>query len=228
MTLLERALPQSRDASRHALATRAKTSHIGRDGAIFRQGDRMPMVLLLDGHGAFRRTTADGKVLIVGVANPGALIGLTSMSGVIGMVEMVALTDAVVATWDGEDLRDLVGEDPELGLDVIDSLSLFLVILTEKLDGYLHQGARRRVIRVLARHRELFFAEPPVLSRAHLPGLVGTSREMTGRVLRDLEREGAIARVGRAGLRLLDADRLSEVPEDDEPTTLNDRRGTFT
>ena len=36
-----------------------------------------------------------------------------------------------------------------------------------------------------------------------LPELVATSREMTGRVVRDLEREGVIARVGRRGLRLL-------------------------
>jgi hypothetical protein len=37
---------------------------------------------------------------------------------------------------------------------------------------------------------------------------VGTSREMTGRVIRQLEREGTIARVGRTGLRLLDPQRL--------------------
>jgi CRP-like cAMP-binding protein len=47
-----------------------------------------------------------------------------------------------------------------------------------------------------------------LLSRAHLPSLVGTSREMTGRVLRELEREGTVARVGRTGLRLLRPDLL--------------------
>ena len=57
-------------------------------------------------------------------------------------------------------------------------------------------------------NRDLFFADPPVLSRSHLPALVGTSREMTGRVLRQLEREGMVARVGRNGLRLLRPDRL--------------------
>ena len=61
---------------------------------------------------------------------------------------------------------------------------------------------------ILARHRELFFGEPAVLTRAHLPGLVGTSREMTGQVLRQLEREGTVARVGRTGLKLLRPDQL--------------------
>ena len=47
-----------------------------------------------------------------------------------------------------------------------------------------------------------------MLTRSHLPGLVGTSREMTARVLRQLEREGTVERYGRTGLRLLRPDRL--------------------
>jgi CRP-like cAMP-binding protein len=78
----------------------------------------------------------------------------------------------------------------------------------ERIEGFLHQDARLRVMRVLARHRDLFFGDSPVLTRAHLPGLVGTSREMTGHVLRQLEREGTLARVGRAGLKLLQPERL--------------------
>jgi hypothetical protein len=42
-----------------------------------------------------------------------------------------------------------------------------------------------------------------------LPALVGTTREMTGRVLRQLEREGTIQRFGRGGLRLLRPDDLN-------------------
>jgi CRP-like cAMP-binding protein len=66
------------------------------------------------------------------------------------------------------------------------------------------------VLRVLARDRELFFCDPAVLNRTHLPGLVGTSREMTRRVLRQLEREGTLARVGSTGLQLLQPTRLEE------------------
>lgn len=77
-----------------------------------------------------------------------------------------------------------------------------------RIEGFLHQDARRRALRVLAQHRELFFGEPPVLTRAHLPGLVGTSREMTGHVLRELESEGTVMPVGRVGLQLLRPDQL--------------------
>ena len=79
LPLLERALPHSRDDSRRTLVNRARIARIGRQGLIFKQGDRMPLVLIVDGHAAFQRTTVEGRLLIVGVANPGALIGLTSM-----------------------------------------------------------------------------------------------------------------------------------------------------
>jgi CRP-like cAMP-binding protein len=109
-----------------------------------------------------------------------------------------------VAAWPGAAVRELAAADADLALDVIDRLASLLTVITERLDGFLHQDARRRVLRVLARYRDLFFADPPILTRAQLPALVGTSREMTSRVLRALEREGTIARVGRTRLMLLD------------------------
>ena len=120
----------------------------------------------------------------------------------------MALTDGDVVLWNGTDVRRLAASDSSLALEVIDRMAEFLASLAERMDGFLHQDARRRVIRVLNRHRDLFFADPAVLSRSHLPGLVGTSREMTGRVLRELEREGTVARVGRTGLTLLRPDLL--------------------
>jgi CRP-like cAMP-binding protein len=150
---------------------------------------------------------------MVGIAYPGGIFGITSVSATISSVEMIALTDVEAMTWRGDVFRRVIANDPDLALVVIDRLSAFLNLLTEKVDGFLHQDARRRVIRILARHRDLFFSEPPVLTRTHLPGLVGTSREMTGRVLRELERESIVRRVGRTGLRLLDSGPLDEEGE---------------
>ena len=48
-----------------------------------------------------------------------------------------------------------------------------------------------------------------MVTRSYLPALVGTSREMTGRVLRQLEAEGVVERIGRGRLRLLDAAELT-------------------
>ena len=185
------------------LGQTARIDRFGAEALVFRQGDELKLTLILRGHAAFQRTTLEGQNLTLGVAGPGALYGFAGLAGIRAAVDLVTLTETEVATWSGSDLRRVASAGSGFALDAIDSLARSTSILTEKLDGFLHQNARRRVIRVLARHRDLFFEEPPVLSRSHLPGLVGTSREMTGRVLRELERDGMLARVGRTGLRMI-------------------------
>jgi CRP-like cAMP-binding protein len=206
--LVERALPGCSSATYRLMVETGRIAAVRSDELIFRQGERIPLTAMVRGHGAFRRTTVDGQVLMVDVAHPGDLFGYSSIAGTQTPVDLVALTDGDVVLWKGTDIRRIAASDTALALGVIDRMAHFLGSVTERLDGFLHQDARRRVIRVLSRHRKLFFAEPVILSRSHLPSLVGTSREMTGRVLRELEREGAVARVGRAGLRLLRPDLL--------------------
>jgi CRP-like cAMP-binding protein len=206
--LIQRSLPSAGADSLISLARTGRLRHLRINETIFAQGEEVPLVLIVRGYIAFRRTTVHGQEVTVGIANPHEMYGITSISSTVSSVEMVALTDAEVAVWRGPLFRSLAEHDAGLALDVIDRLADFLNILTYKLDSFLHQDSRRRVIRVLARHRDLFFGDPPILARAHLPGLVGTSREMTGRVLRELEREGMVARIGRTGLRLLDGERL--------------------
>jgi CRP-like cAMP-binding protein len=118
--------------------------------------------------------------------------------------DAVALTSSVAAVWRGERVRSLATTDPGLAVDILDDVLNSYEEVMGRLDSLLYQDALRRVARVLDRHADLFFADPPVLSRAQLPVLVGTSREMTGRVLRVLESRQIIARVGRDRLRLLD------------------------
>jgi CRP-like cAMP-binding protein len=170
---------------------------------IYRQGDPVPLTMILEGYGAARRTMVSGKELVSGVAPAGVLFGWSGIAAVPSSVELVALTECEIAQWRGADVRALASADPGLALAAIDSMAWSLHQTVERIEGFLHQDARLRVLRVLAQHRDLFFGQVVVLTRAHLPGLVGTSREMTGNVLRQLEREGTIARVGRAGLELL-------------------------
>ena len=206
--LIARALPGCGSQTYRLLADSARMGAIRRGELIFSQGEPIPLTLMVRGHGAFRRTTVDGQVLMVDVAQPGELFGFSCIASTHTPVDLVALTDCAVVLWKGTDIRRLAASDPALAMNVIDQMAGFLASLAERMDGFLHQDARRRVLRVLNKHRNLFFADPAVLSRSHLPALVGTSREMTGRVLRELEREGTVARLGRTGLTLLRPDLL--------------------
>ena len=201
-------LPGCRPETIERLIKTAQTRTVQPGEKIYRQGDPVPLTLILSGFGAARRTTVNGKELLGGVAPAGVLFGWSGLASVPSSVELVALTKCEIGQWRGTDVRALAAADPGLALVAIDSMAYSLHQTVERIEGFLHQDARLRVLRILARHRDLFFNEPAVLTRAHLPGLVGTSREMTGQVLRQLESEGMVARVGRAGLRLLRPDQL--------------------
>ena len=178
---------------------------------IYRQGEPVPLTIILEGYGAARRTTTNGRELVSGVAPAGVLFGWSGLASVPSSVELVALTECRVGQWPGSEVRAIATSDPGLALVAIDSMAWSLHQTVERIEGFLHQDARLRVVRILSQHRDLFFGETPVLTRAHLPGLVGTSREMTGKVLRSLERDGTLARVGRTGLKLLRPDQLNVV-----------------
>jgi CRP-like cAMP-binding protein len=208
--LIERALPNARPDTWRVLARAARIQRVARDDIIFRQGEPIPLTLVVDGYTAFRRTTADGRQLVLDLGTRGTFFGLASISSQLAPIDFVAMTPGIVALWSGRELRPVVTADAGLALDVIDGMARFIVDLAGRLEGFVHQDARRRVARVLLRYGDVFFGEPAVLSRAHLPSLVGTSREMTGRVIRELEREAMIARIGRTGLRLLSPTGLRE------------------
>jgi len=193
-----------------ALAARIRT-HLAND-IVHRQGDEVPLRLVLDGVGAARRMTVDGRELVVAILRRGDLIGLLGLASIPAASDFVALTAFNSAEWSSNRIRSLAAADPGLATDLIDSSAAALAMIAQRLDGLIYQNSRTRVARVLADYRDLFFGSPPVLLRSHLPSLVGTSREMTGRVLRQLERERVVSRSGH-GLVLLSARKLQRLAE---------------
>ena len=208
--IIASAIPNARPDTHMTLAQSARVQSLAAKDCIFRQGEPIVLTLMLDGHALFRRTTADGRQLVLGVATRGDMFGYSSISGRPAGIDLVALTDARVAIWPGHQFRKLTVDDLGLATDAIDGMARQIEDMPRRLDGVIHQSSRQRVIQVLARYLDLFFGEPAVLSRSHLPSMVGTSREMTSRVIRQLEREGMVARVGRNGLQLLAPARLHE------------------
>jgi CRP/FNR family transcriptional regulator len=209
--LLRAAFPQSQSRTRSALVKTATVRPFQPGETILRQGDEWPLALVLDGHLAFRRTTPDGRQLIVRLIGRAQLAAVMPLAGRPAVADAVALTPGDIALWRGGDVRSTAARDPGLGLDLLDHVLNTFEEIVLRLDAQMHQDALRRVARVLDQHAHLFFADKPVLTRTQLPILVGTSREMTSRVLRILESRSLVARVGRSGLRLLDPDGLAEI-----------------
>jgi CRP-like cAMP-binding protein len=206
---LVQAFPGSRPDTRRLLAATAEIKRYRPDRLIVRQGDDSSMFLVIEGCLSFRRTTVDGRQLTARVVTGGHVGGMLSLAHRPVASDAIAMTTCTIARWSPDELRALIATDSGLAADVLGHALRAMEAVVQRLDGVVHQNALRRVARVLHGHRALFFDEPPMLTRRHLPGLVGTSREMTGRVLRVLESSQVVIRVGRDGLQLVDPARLA-------------------
>jgi CRP-like cAMP-binding protein len=211
--LLGEAFPRSRADTRRRLAAAAAVRRFDAGETILRQGDESSLVFVVEGYVAVRRTTVDGRQLIVRIVPRGDLATILPLVARPTIADAVALIPSLAARWRGDGVRSLAAEDAGLAVDILDHALASFETVVGRLDTLLYQDATRRVARVLHLHSDLFFSEKPVLSRAHLPTLVGTSREMTGRVLRILESRNLVSRVGRDRLRLLNAAGLAATAE---------------
>jgi CRP-like cAMP-binding protein/CheY-like chemotaxis protein len=204
------AFPDSRPDTLAALASAARVVTFGPGEMILNQGDDGRLVLVMDGYVGLHRTTIDGRQLTTRIATRGELATVLSLASRPSAADLVALTFARVLIWLPSKARALAERDPGFAMAIIDHILASVETLVERVDGLLYQDAVTRVARVLYAHRDLFFSEPPVLTRSHLPALVGTSREMTSRVLRILETRGMVSRVGRDRLLIVDIDKLEQ------------------
>jgi CRP-like cAMP-binding protein len=220
-TVLGQVFARSRLDTLAALTAVATVRTFRPNEALLHQGDDTDLALVLAGHVALRRTTPDGRQLIVRIVDRGKMPAILPLAARPAAHDVVALTPTPAAMWRGAEVRSLAAADAGLALDLMDLILEAYEEVTGRLESFLSQDALRRVARVLHQHAELFFADEPVLTRAQLPLLVGTSREMTGRVLRVLESRGIVARVGRYRFRLLDPVGLAAALQ---PTEL--RRGS--
>jgi len=173
----------------------------------------LPFVIL-DGHVIARRVAETGQVYAALIAGPGYLGGLLSISdpGSDALYEMVALSDGTWATWDPRFVRELALEDAGLAVGLLDRSSDFTAVLSMRLDERSFESARQRMAAILSRYGKVIFdTSHPVARRADLAAMIGTSRVMMYRALRELEAEGLVKRQRGGGINILDAEGLARV-----------------
>ena len=211
---LDALLPDIAVATRRELDRSARLRTFRRGDILVAQGRASEIVLLLDGFGAIRRGSREGKHLFLSVASAGDLLCVNAVTFAESPFDLTCLTDGAAATWSGRQIRELAGDDPAFGLWLLDRAVAIGLQVTARVDMLAFLDARRRLLRAFAEHGDLVFdRRRPTISRSDLPALVGASREMVARCLRGLEGEGIVARTGRTGLVLRDANRLREEAE---------------
>ncbi len=103
-------------------------------------------------------------------------------------------------------------KDAGLAVDLLDHSSDFTVVLNMRLDERSFESARQRMAAILTRYGKAIFDTPhPVAQRADLAAMIGTSRVMMYRALRELEAEGLVKRERSGGIKILDEERLARL-----------------
>jgi CRP-like cAMP-binding protein len=207
-----RLLPGADPSTLGRLERAARTQTFCRRDILHARGIALPPFVVLDGHVMDRRVVETGQVYAALIAGPGYLGGLRSISdpNAEAFYELVALTDGSWATWDPGFVRGLAQEDGGLAVGLLDHASDFGAVLNLRLDERSLQTARQRMASILIRYgKAIFDTTHPVARRADLAAMIGTSRVMMGRALRDLEADGLVEREHGGGIRILDEERLA-------------------
>ena len=86
------------------------------------------------------------------------------------------------------------------------------MVLNMRLDERSFENARQRMAAILTRYGKAIFDTPhPVAQRTDLAAMIGTSRVMMYRALREMEADGLVKRERSGGIWILDEDRLAEL-----------------
>jgi CRP-like cAMP-binding protein len=207
-------LPDADANSLLRLEQSARQQAFGRRDLLHARGMLLPPFVMLDGYVMTRRVAETGQVRAALIAGPGYFGGIRSISDpdAEALYELIALTDGTWATWDPRFLRELALEDAGLAIGLLDHSADFSVVLTMRLDERSFETARQRLAAILTRYGEAIFdTSRPVAQRADLAAMIGTSRVMMYRALRELEAEGLVKREQGGGIKILDEERLAEL-----------------
>ena len=207
-----RLLPGASTGTLRRLERAARQGTFKRRDLLHARGILLPPFVTLSGHVMARRVAETGQVRAALIAGPGYLGGLRSISEPDGeaLYELVALSDGTWATWDPRFVRELALHDAGLAVGLLDHASDFAVVLNMRLDERSFENARQRMAAILTRYGKVIFDTPhPVAQRADLAAMIGTSRVMMYRALRELEADGLVERQRGGGINVLDEKRLA-------------------
>jgi CRP-like cAMP-binding protein len=192
----------------------ARQQTFSRRDLLHARGVQVPPFVLLDGHLMTRRVAETGQVRAALIAGAGYFGGIRSISepDAEALYELIALTDGTWATWDPSFVRELALQDARLAVSLLDHASDFSVVLTMRLDERSFENTRQRLAAILTRYGKAIFDTPhPVAQRADLAAMIGASRVMMYRALRELEAEGLVKRQRSGGINILDEERLARL-----------------
>ncbi len=206
-------------AALEGIDRRMRTATIAADEAVFRAGEEArALYVVAEGRVRMSQPTPSGALVVTDILGPGAMFGaMSSLGEPVHQRTATALVGSCVLQIGQAAFREVMVEQPVVGLRVVDDLAERLSRAQTDLGGQGPDTVEQRVARALLRLAETLgedrgaqglLLEVP-LSRADLAGLARSTPESVSRVMSRLRREGVIDS-GRRWTSILDRGALEE------------------
>lgn len=161
--------------------------------------------VILSGRVKVFASDPDGNEIVLNICGPGECIGDMSLDGGPRSASVVTLDRVACAVVARDALRKTVASEPDFAMRLITTLIRRNRLATSKIKGLALQGVRERVLSLLeglAVERDGTRIVGERLSQTEIANRVGASRDMVGRVFKELQQDGTI-RLDRRQITLL-------------------------
>jgi CRP-like cAMP-binding protein len=139
------------------------------------------------------KTSADGKEQIFGIIRPGETFNdVPVLSGGENLISAGAMSSIVLNGIKKKDMESVIKENPQVALNVVHVLSRRVQELVSMVEDFSFRHVSGRVAKILLEYALDVSSGRPKLTQQEMASMIGTAREMVGRSLKSLEREGAI------------------------------------
>jgi CRP/FNR family cyclic AMP-dependent transcriptional regulator len=192
------ALPLFASLSRHEVETAARLFTIRsyqKDAIVATEGDRLDMFnVVLSGSIQFFWRDETGHQVKLGIDGPGGHFSDVTLTGEPILMSVIALEDLRVASIPMAEVKELLLRHPQVGVALLGDVVARLRRIVERTKGFTMEDVYGRVVRLLLANAIDKGGERVIehMSHAEIGQRVGATREMVGRVLRDLGRGGYI------------------------------------
>lgn len=187
-----------------ALAPRFRVIHHPKHAVVVHEGECLESFqLVLAGRVQFFWRDADDRQVKLGIDGPGGHFADATLFGEPILMSIVALEDVRVAAIPMAELHALLIEHPQVGVALLRDVVARLRRLVGRTKAFTMKDVYGRVTELLLNAAEERDGQRvAALSHAEIGHRVGATREMVGRVLRELARGGYIE-AGRGRIRIL-------------------------
>lgn len=185
-----------------AIAQHALTRNVAARTVVLHEGERSDSLYLIV-YGKVKVYVNDerGAEVILNIQGPGECFGEMSLiDDTPRSASVMTMEDCRLSVISRASFKECIAKNPEIALNLIRQLSQRVRTLSDNLKTLALQDVHGRVahiLRQLASRRGTEWVIEPKPTQQVIANMIGASREMVSRVLKEFERQGYIAVQGR-------------------------------